>query len=119
LVFLQGGPGFPGPRPLTKSGWVKRALDDYHVLLLDSRGNGRSSVVLPQPRAGRGDARARADYLMLFRADSIVRDAELIRGQLVGANEPWSVLGQSYGGVCSGYYLYAFPQGLRADVIHG
>ena len=26
LVFLQGGPGFPGPRPLDKSGWLKRAL---------------------------------------------------------------------------------------------
>ena len=31
LVFLQGGPGFPGPRPLTNSGWIKRALDDYRV----------------------------------------------------------------------------------------
>ena len=56
LVFLQGGPGYPGPRPLTNSGWVKRALEDYHVLLLDSRGNGGSSVVLPQTLARRGDA---------------------------------------------------------------
>ena len=54
LVFLQGGPGFPGPRPLTNTGWLKRALDDYRVLLLDSRGNGRSSVVLPQTLACRG-----------------------------------------------------------------
>ncbi len=61
------------------TGWLKRALDDYHVLLLDSRGNGRSSVVLPQTLARRGNARAQADYLMHFRADSIVRDAELIR----------------------------------------
>ena len=53
LVFLQGGPGFPGPRPLAKTGWLKRALDDYQVLLLDSRGNGRSSVVLPQTLARR------------------------------------------------------------------
>jgi pimeloyl-ACP methyl ester carboxylesterase len=119
LVFLQGGPGFPGPRPLTKSGWVKRALDDYHVLLLDSRGNGRSSVVLPQTLARRGNARAQADYLMHFRADSIVRDAELIRRQLLGADEPWSVLGQSYGGFCAVHYLSAFPQGLREAFITG
>jgi len=39
LIFLQGGPGFPGPRPTTNSGWLNRALDHYHVLLLDSRGN--------------------------------------------------------------------------------
>ena len=119
LIFLQGGPGFPGPRPLTKSGWVKRALDDYHVLLLDSRGNGRSSVVLPQTLARRGDARAQADYLRHFRADNIVRDAELIRHQLVGAREPWSVLGQSYGGFCAVHYLSAFPQGLREVFITG
>lgn len=119
LVFLQGGPGFPGPRPLTSSGWLKRALDDYHVLLLDSRGNGRSSVVLPQTLARRGDARAQADYLMHFRADSIVRDAELIRRQLVGEAEPWSVLGQSYGGFCAVHYLSAHPHGLREVFITG
>jgi pimeloyl-ACP methyl ester carboxylesterase len=119
LVFLQGGPGYPGPRPLTRSGWLKRALDDYHVLLLDSRGNGRSSVVLPQTLVRRGDARAQADYLKHFRADSIVRDAELIRRQLVGEEEPWSVLGQSYGGFCAVHYLSAHPQGLREVFITG
>jgi pimeloyl-ACP methyl ester carboxylesterase len=119
LVFLQGGPGFPGPRPLTNSGWLKRALDDYDVLLLDSRGNGRSSVVLPETLARRGDARAQADYLMHFRADSIVRDAELIRRQLVGTDEPWSVLGQSYGGFCAVHYLSAHPQSLREVFITG
>ena len=101
LVFLQGGPGFPGPRPLKNSDWLKRALDDYHVLLLDSRGNGRSSVVLPQTLVRRGDARAQAEYLKHFRADSIVRDAEIIRRRLVGEQEAWSVLGQSYGGFCA------------------
>jgi len=119
LVFLQGGPGFPGPRPLANTGWLKRALDDYRVLLLDSRGNGRSGVVLPQTLARRGDARAQADYLMHFRADSIVRDAELIRRQLAGAAEPWSVLGQSYGGFCAVHYLSAHPEGLREVFITG
>jgi len=119
LVFLQGGPGFAGPRPFRKSDWLKRALDDYHVLLLDSRGNGRSSVVSPQTLATRGDARAQADYLMHFRADSIVRDAELIRRQLVGEHEPWSVLGQSYGGFCAVTYLSFHPQGLREVFITG
>jgi pimeloyl-ACP methyl ester carboxylesterase len=119
LVFLQGGPGFGGPRPLARTGWLKRALDDYHVLLLDSRGNSRSSVVLPQTLARRGNARAQADYLMHFRADSIVRDAEMIRRQLVGADEPWSVLGQSYGGFCAVHYLSAHPAGLREVFITG
>src|SRR5512143_1626128 len=119
LLFLQGGPGFPGPRPLTTSGWLKQALADYHVLLLDSRGNGRSSVVLPQTLARRGDARAQADYLMHFRADSIVCDAELIRRQLLGEGEPWSALGQSYGGFCAVTYLSLHPEGLREVFVTG
>ena len=119
LVFLQGGPGFPGPRPLKNSDWLKRALDDYHVLLLDSRGNGRSSVVLAGTLARRGDTRAQADYLMRFRADSIVRDAELIRRQLVGDEEQWSVLGQSYGGFCAVTYLSTYPHGLREVFVTG
>jgi len=119
LLFLQGGPGFPGPRPLANSGWLKRALADYRVRLLDSRGNGRSSVVLAQTLARRGNARAQADYLMHFRADSIVRDAELIRRQLAGENESWSVLGQSYGGFCAVHYLCAHPRGLREVFVTG
>src|SRR5258708_16066785 len=119
LVFLQGGAGFPGPRPLKNSDWLKRALDDYHVLLLDSRGNGRSSVVLPRTLARRGSARAQADYLMRFRADSIVRDAELIRRQLVGDEEPWSVLGQSYGGFCAVTFPSLYSPGFRRGFITG
>ena len=89
------------------------------MLLLDSRGNGRSSVVLPQTLVRRGDARAQADYLMHFRADSIVRDVELIRRQLVGEEVQWSVLGQSYGGFCAVHYLSAYPNGLREVFITG
>ena len=110
---------FLGPRPVKNDGWLKRALDDYHVLLLDSRGNGRSSVVLPQTLVRRGNARAQVEYLKHFRADSIVRDAELIRRQLVGEGEPWSVLGQSYGGFCAVTYLSMHPQGLRETFITG
>jgi pimeloyl-ACP methyl ester carboxylesterase len=38
LVFLQGGPGFAAQRPVGRSTWLDRALDDYRVLLLDQRG---------------------------------------------------------------------------------
>ncbi len=38
LVFFQGGPGFASPRPINNSGWLKRAVQDYRVLLLDQRG---------------------------------------------------------------------------------
>jgi pimeloyl-ACP methyl ester carboxylesterase len=79
----------------------------------------RSSVVLPQTLASRGDARAQADYLMHFRADSIVKDAESIRRELVGEEVPWSVLGQSYGGFCAVTYLSLHPEGLREVFITG
>ncbi len=118
LVFFQGGPGFGSPRPVTNSGWIKRALQDYRVLLLDQRGTGLSSSVTAQSLRSIGDARAQAEYLRHFRSDNIVRDAEAIRRQLVG-DRPWSILGQSYGGFCALRYLSASPEGLKEALITG
>ena len=116
LVFLQGGPGFEAARPTSPpSGWLKRALEDYRVLLLDQRGTGRST---PVGRVIPGDSpAAQAEYLTHFRADSIVRDAELIRREL--GVEGWSVLGQSFGGFTSMSYLSIAPEGLREVFITG
>ncbi len=119
LLFLQGGPGFPAPRPAGRSGWLKRALAEYRVLLLDQRGTGRSAPVTPQTLAGRRDAAAMADYLRHFRADAIVRDAELIRRELAGADAQWSVLGQSFGGFCAAHYLSVAPEALREVIFTG
>jgi pimeloyl-ACP methyl ester carboxylesterase len=112
LVFLQGGPGFSAPRPDGKSGWLKRALQEYRVLLLDQRGTGRSSPITFQTLARFSPAEMAA-YLKHFRADAIVQDAEFIRRQLAGENTRWSVLGQSFGGFCAVHYLSAAPEGLR------
>jgi pimeloyl-ACP methyl ester carboxylesterase len=116
LLFLQGGPGMEATRPASPpSGWMKRALQEFRVLLLDQRGTGRSSPVgsaipgeLPQ---------AQADYLTRFRADSIVRDAELIREEL--GVDRWTVLGQSFGGFTAMTYLSIAPEGLREALITG
>lgn len=117
LLFLQGGPGMLPPRPVGRDSWLDRALDDHRVLLLDQRGTGRSTPVTRQTLPGRGDAAAQADYLTHFRADAIVRDAELIRRELV--REPWAVLGQSYGGMCTVTYLSIAPEGVREAIITG
>lgn len=119
LVFFQGGPGFGAPRPDGKSGWLKRALRDYRVLLLDQRGTGRSTPVNFQTLAALPSPQAQADYLKHFRADAIVRDAEAIRRHLAGDNIPWSALGQSYGGFCLLTYLSLAPEGLREVFITG
>ena len=111
LLFLQGGPGHRSPRPLPAAlatGWISRALKDYRVLLLDQRGTGRSTPATRQTLPRRGDARRQAEYLTAFRADSIVRDAEIIRQRLTGC-APWSVLGQSCGGFGTGRYLSDAP----------
>jgi pimeloyl-ACP methyl ester carboxylesterase len=118
LLFLQGGPGFGGPRPHGRSSWLGRALDDFRVLLLDQRGTGRSSPATRQTLAGLGSAEKQAAYLSHFRADSIVADAELIRRELTGG-EPWSVLGQSFGGFCTVTYLSRAADGVREAFITG
>ncbi|MFF0414963.1 alpha/beta fold hydrolase [Kitasatospora sp. NPDC004745] len=119
LLFLQGGPGGKANRPLGRDAWLDRALDDYRVLLLDQRGTGRSTPANRQTLARRGGPRAQADYLAHFRADSIVRDAELIRHRLLGAERRWSLLGQSFGGFCTLTYLSLAPEGLTEAFITG
>jgi len=119
LLFLQGGPGYHAPRPKENSGWLKRAIQEYRVLLLDQRGTGLSSPVLSQTMQRFATPQEQADYLKFFRADSIVNDAEWIRDQLVGKRKPWSVLGQSYGGFCAVHYLSAAPDSLREVLLTG
>ena len=119
LVFFQGGPGGKSPRPTDANGWIGRAVQEFRVLLLDQRGTGRSAPANHQSLALRGDAAAQAAYLMHFRADAIVRDAEYIRARLLAPGERWSVLGQSYGGFCILNYLSSAPEALREAFITG
>ncbi len=117
LVYLQGGPGFEAPRPTRRPNaptWLDRALADFRVLMLDQRGTGRSTPVGTLPGMS---PEQQADYLARFRADSIVRDAEWIRRQL--GVERWSVLGQSFGGMCVTTYLSLAPEGLREAFMTG
>ena len=117
LIFFQGGPGYESPRPITDSGWIKRASEDYKVLLLDQRGTGLSTPIAGDSLPNMSDAEL-ADYLTFFRADNIVRDAETIRGHLIG-NDKWSVLGQSFGGFCATNYLSFYPSSLDKVFITG
>jgi hypothetical protein len=82
FVYLQGGPGFgcaaPQNAPITNT-----ILDKgYQLLYLDQRGTGLSSPITAATLALQGDAHRQADYLKLFRADSIVKDCEAIRKTL-------------------------------------
>lgn len=111
LLYLQGGPGHESPRPTgTPRGpaWLNRALEDFRVLLLDQRGTGRSTPVTGHESP---------EYLTHFRADNIVRDSEHLRTAL--GSEPWSVLGQSFGGITLLSYLSLAPHGLREAFITG
>jgi len=113
LLFLQGGPGFPSPRPVSKSGWMKRAFEDFRILFLDQRGTGKSTPVTFQTMARFSSPQDQADYLKHFRADNIVRDCEAIRKQILGEKVKWSLLGQSYGGFCITHYLSVAPEGVK------
>ncbi len=95
LVYLQGGPGFEAPRPQGRSGWLGRALQTHRVLFLDQRGTGHSTPITHQT-IGAMSTEAQVAYLRHFRADSIVRDAEVVRRHL-GVTK-WSLLCQSFGG---------------------
>ncbi|CAH6834064.1 Proline iminopeptidase [Vibrio chagasii] len=116
LVYFQGGPGFPSPRVSGESGWMKRALQNYRVLLLDQRGTGNSTVISHETLAHLSPEQ-QAEYLTHFRADNIVRDAEAIREQF-GVKQ-WSTIGQSFGGFCTLSYLSLFPKSLQRCYVTG
>ena len=121
LVFLQGGPGGSGPRPLGPSsdGWIEEAIKHFRVVLPDQRGTGRSSRVDTHVIEGMdGGGKAGAAFLKRFLADSIVRDFEHLRRTEFGGAR-WVTLGQSYGGFLTLTYLSLFPQGVIASFTTG
>ena len=118
LVYLQGGPGGKGPRPLDRSGWLGQALETYRVILVDQRGTGRSTRIDGRRMSAFATAREGADLLACFRADSIVADHEHLRKTVFGGSR-WSVLGQSYGGFLTLTYLSRAPEGLSACYVAG
>ncbi|ERF67713.1 alpha/beta fold hydrolase [Cutibacterium granulosum] len=117
LVFLQGGPGCESPRPALVDpgfpGWLRRALDDYRLVLLDQRGTGLSSPV-SEPV---GSAADQAEYLTHLRADEIVEDCEDLRRHL--GVEQWAALGQSFGGFTMLRYLSVHSSSLLAGYFTG
>ncbi|RLP11685.1 alpha/beta fold hydrolase [Propionibacterium australiense] len=116
LLFLQGGPGCESPRPGLDPvwpGWLRRALADYQVVLLDQRGTGLSSPI-SEPL---GSAADQAEYLTHLRADEIVADCEDLRAHL--GVERWAVLGQSFGGFTAVHYLSTHPDSLLAVYFTG
>ncbi|MFD0785652.1 alpha/beta fold hydrolase [Micromonospora azadirachtae] len=118
LVYLQGGPGGKGPRPLTRSGWLDVALREHRVVLVDQRGTGRSTRIDGRRMAAFPSTEEAATYLACFRADSIVADHEHLRKTVFGGGR-WSTLGQSYGGFITLTYLSRAPEGLTACYVTG
>ena len=120
LVFLQGGPGGAGPRPLNPSsdGWIEEAVKHFRVILPDQRGTGRSSHVDGTVMARIADPAAQAAYLKHFLADSIVKDFEHLR-RTVFCGRQWVTLGQSYGGFLTLTYLSFYPEGVAASFTCG
>ena len=84
------------------------------MLMLDQRGTGRSAPIAALEKMSPEE---QARYLVCFRADSIVDDAETIRNDL--GLERWSVLGQSFGGFCVLRYLSSAAGALAEAFLTG
>jgi pimeloyl-ACP methyl ester carboxylesterase len=129
ICYVQGGPGFPCSVPLSSSDFTKVLLDKgYQVLFLDQRGTGLSTPLEARTfktLVSRGNNESDSDYtkrqleyILNFRADSIVEDYEAIRRILIG-NTKWSLLGQSYGGFTSFTYLSKYSTSLKDVLVTG
>lgn len=115
IVYLQGGPGFGSPKTASIGGWMAEIAKTHRVVLLDQRGTGLSSALSARTLTAVGDAQVQAEYAELFRADSIIADAEAVREVLLAerADKRWSTIGQSFGGFLTLSYLSFAPQSLR------
>ena len=141
VLFLQGGPGFECAGPLEASGWLGEMVKEHRVFLMDQRGTGRSDSEIVMPTRHRdasedpgpsmlsypmywtdrnvSPAKAWAVHLKNFRADSIVKDAELFRKTVLGEDVKWTLLGQSFGGFCITTYLSFAPEGVKEALLTG
>lgn len=138
VLFLQGGPGFECARPCEEGGWLAELVKEHRVFLMDQRGTGMSSAELTRARFDEGDgetlvepdvnvasgsdasaATRWASLLKCFRADAIVRDAELFRKRALGEDVKWTLLGQSFGGFCITTYLSFAPEGVKEALYTG
>lgn len=118
LVFFQGGPGFECGAVPQNSGMLRFLLRrNYTVIYLDQRGTGMSTPLTSETIALEGSLDSQVAYCKKFRADSIVRDCELIRRGL-GISK-WTLLGQSYGGFIILTYLSLHPESLEAVILTG
>lgn len=123
LVYLEGGPGFGNREPQNHALTHVALSRGYQVLFLDYRGTGLSTPITADSVLAQGAPQQQADYLKLFRANSIVRDLEAVRLCLTEDFEEekkaWSIFGQSFGGFVSLTYLSKYPQGLREVFLTG
>ncbi|KIM36748.1 hypothetical protein M413DRAFT_31379 [Hebeloma cylindrosporum] len=125
LLYLQGGPGFEVALP-GSSGYPGEIHEKgYQTLWLDQRGTGLSTPLSPDtlPENVKTDEEI-ARYLKHFRADSIVKDCEVIRQELIGNKESledrkWTLMGQSFGGFCCITYLSFHSEGIKEVFITG
>ncbi|KAF3204698.1 hypothetical protein TWF192_011275 [Orbilia oligospora] len=117
LCYLNGGPGFNNTTP--KAEYVSKFIDKgYTIVLLDQRGTGLSECICPENIPG-DTPEEQADYVSHFRADNIVRDAEVVREKLVGKEGKWSLAGQSFGGFCIATYLSFRPEYITEAFMFG
>lgn len=127
IVYLQGGPGLPCPVPTSNLGKTKVLLEKgYQIVYLDQRGTGLSTPLevktfknLVLKEYGNFEVDSQLKFILNFRADSIIRDLEQIRKDLIGNHHKWSIMGQSYGGFCCFTYLSLFPESISEVIITG
>lgn len=116
-IVLMDQRGTGKSSPITKQRLKKHFTDLF--LLDDEESKDLESAEMQLKRAKVSKATEDAtDYISKFRADSIVRDAEWIKGALtqttnpmleedkMSSSQPWgAALGQSFGGFCLMTYL--------------
>lgn len=115
VLFFNGGPANSShiSFPYIEAANQKHVGSYLDFIYMDQRGTGCSQGYYP----------IGVDYSVLkklrwYGSEGIVRDAEILRTKLLGANSKWKVFGQSYGAMIVYRYLELFPQSIISAYAH-
>ncbi len=110
VAYFNGGPAYSSHAKF-RDFLKEQGVADRSLIFIDQRGTGCST---PYPEATAANIPRYGKWM----SRAIVKDAEAIR-QVLTPGKPWTIFGNSYGGLLVRRYLEVAPDGVARAVSHG
>jgi pimeloyl-ACP methyl ester carboxylesterase len=112
VVFFNGGPAADSHSSSSLFDSLPEA-DGMSFIYVDQRGTGCSDLFPAEATL------ENVKRLSHYTSTEIVKDSEVIREKVLGAQTQWKIFGQSYGGLIVHRYSMVAPKSVKAAYAHG